>query len=62
MSYHVERVCPICGEGFTAKIFDVRRGWGVYNNKKCAAIGRERKKQRRQRHGNYLPKRKSNND
>jgi hypothetical protein len=48
-----ERICPVCGREFQAKTKDVKRGWGVYCKKSCAAISREAAK--KQHNNDDLP-------
>lgn len=38
----VERTC-VCGNKFTARVADVKRGWGKFCSKSCKAIKQERK-------------------
>ena len=62
MRVMVERICPVCGEPFKARLADVNRGWGIYDNKVCSAIGRERRKAHRPRHEKALPRKRGRND
>lgn len=44
----IDRVCPVCGRVFNAKLKDVNRGWAVCCCKSCAATRRERIKKENQ--------------
>lgn len=35
----VARICEVCGDGFFAFAYDIKRGWARFCSKRCACIG-----------------------
>lgn len=58
----MKRKCLICNSEFDAKPADVRRGWGKYCNKSCAATANNRKTGNYQRYLTRVARKADNLD